>query len=259
MIRTPFVLLFPGLFLVQVAAQTDTFETKFLRLIADRVDTATATRTAKLAQVGLPIREAYSLAYQGINPEAMASLRKSGLDLQAALNNWPPQLNDGVVLADCIVIGKVESIKYVADALYNKYYYVRVEQWIKGMPTKNNLVIVRTKGGGSSPIPGVSITVSHEVVFEKGEKLLLLLSRSAYELDVPFEVERPRDEYPYMYVHWWSNKLVIHGDQIVEYVDEGSHRTVRTEEVLKEARAIRAKMEAVADKLERKKGAQNND
>ncbi len=174
MIRTPFVLLFPGLFLVQVAVQTDTFETKFLRLIADRVDTATATRTAKLAQVGLPIREAYSLAYQGINPEAMASLRKSGLDLQAALNNWPPQLNDGVVLADCIVIGKVESIKYVADALYNKYYYVRVEQWIKGMPTKNNLVIVRTKGGGSSPIPGVSITVSHEVVFEKGEKLLLI-------------------------------------------------------------------------------------
>lgn len=219
--------------------------------IAVRVDSATAARTQELLNAGVPSDiEAYHLAYQGIDAKALEELKTAGIDVKKIFENWPPRtVREAAIFADAIVLGRVVKQKFVPDASLNKYIYVTVERWLKGSPTETNTIVLRTVGSGPTKEPGIYMGISHEVKFAKGERVLLLLSKANFLLaareKAPYETETYKEDYPYMYMDVYGNKLVVKRDWLVEVVDERETRKERLDLIVSQILDVTSKMESV--------------
>ncbi len=197
--------------------------------IAEKVDSTTATRTSELLAMGIPSYvEAFKLAYQGIDSKAIAELGAAGLDLPKLFRSWPPTtIRAASIFSDWVVIGKVVDIRYVNDAVYNKYVYVRVERWLKG-DSKLSMVVVRATGSGPTSNPRIFSSVSGETEFNKGDRLLLLLNRCGFLLYgsqfAPYETETFKEDHKLMcFSNTWK-KLTIEEDSLVEASGDGHKR-----------------------------------
>jgi len=197
--------------------------------------------------------EAFHLAYQGIDAKTLEELKTVGIDVKHIFDNWPPRtISDAAIFADAIIIGKVINQKFVPDAPLNKYVYVNVERWLKGSPTEKGIVVLRSTGSGPTKDPNIYMGVSHEVRFAKGERVLLLLSKSNFLLaaqeQAPFEEETYKEDYPFMYMEYYGNKFLVKGEWVTEVQDGRETRIGNFDSLVSQILQLTSNIDAVKRK-----------